>query len=59
VASLESSGQLLVSQGFFPDGDTLTAIEPTGVLHLWSAPSWKVIEATEAKEKAEAKQRAL
>ena len=48
----QGSGQ---SAWFSPDGNTIVWINRT-TIYLWQAPSWKEIEAAEAKEKAEIKQ---
>ena len=56
---IESEQELLAVEGdgsnfwrteFSPDGNVLASENMKGVLHLWRAPSWGEIDATEAKE---------
>jgi WD40 repeat protein/serine/threonine protein kinase len=54
VFTLEGQGSGL-NAWFSPDGNTIVWINRT-TIYLWQAPSWKEIEAAEAKEKAEIKQ---
>ena len=54
VATLAGQGSLFTQPAFSPHGDTIGARNANGVLHLWTAPTWKEIEATEATEKARA-----
>jgi WD40 repeat protein len=48
VATLSGHGSLFIILRFSPDGNMIGARNMKGVLHLWSAPSWKEIEAAEA-----------
>jgi hypothetical protein len=56
LANIGIDGARLFKPRFLPDGNTLAAMDANQVLHLWRAPSWKAIEAAEAKEKTESKQ---
>lgn len=47
VLTLEGRGSAFDSVAFSPDGNILAASNWRGVLHLWRAPSWAEIEATE------------
>jgi WD40 repeat protein len=47
VATLGGEGSLFTVAAFSPDGNTIGAHNWKGVLHLWTAPSWKEIEAAE------------
>jgi WD40 repeat protein len=49
--TLESQGGNCVSAAVSPDGNTIAALDATGILQLWRAPSWAEINAAEAKEK--------
>jgi len=52
--TIEAQGGSQVEADFSPDGNTLAALDATGILQLWRAPSWEEIAAAEAQEKAEA-----
>jgi serine/threonine protein kinase len=47
MLTLEGQGSAFDSVAFSPDGNILAASNWRGVLHLWRAPSWAEIEATE------------
>ena len=47
VTTLEGKGLNFSNAAFSPDGNTIGARNRNGVLHLWRAPSWAEIEATE------------
>ena len=48
LVALEGRGSVFVAaSGFSPDGSLLGSMNARGVLHLWRAPSWAEIEATE------------
>ena len=51
VFTLEGEGTGYAGVWFSPDGNTITWGNQSGVLHVWSAPSWEEIAAAEAKEK--------
>jgi WD40 repeat protein len=44
---LEGQGSMFEAVAFSPDGNVLAAVNQRGVMHLWRAPSWAEIEATE------------
>jgi hypothetical protein len=45
---LSGEGSLFNFVAFSPDGKWLAATaQPNGMLHLWHAPTWEEIEATE------------
>jgi WD40 repeat protein len=48
--TLESQGGNCVSAAVSPDGNTIAALDATGILQLWRAPSWEEIAAAEAKD---------
>ena len=48
----EGQGSLFLSNAFSSDGNTVGTMSLNGFLHLWHAPSWEEINATEAREKA-------
>lgn len=52
LLTLPGHGAAFDSVAFSPDGNTLAASNPRGVLHLWPAPSWADIEATESTRNA-------
>jgi eukaryotic-like serine/threonine-protein kinase len=45
--SLEGEGAEFNSSAFSPDGNVLGTMNTKGVIHLWRAPSWEEIEASE------------
>ncbi len=47
LLTLEGEGSLFGFTGFSPDGNILVAVNEQQVVHLWRAPSWAEIEATE------------
>jgi WD40 repeat protein len=47
VATLQGEGSYFVNAAFSPDGNTIGAANWKGVIHLWTAPSWKEIESAE------------
>jgi WD40 repeat protein len=48
LLTLEGRGSLfLASTGFSPDGNVLGSMNFLGLLHLWRAPSWAEIDASE------------
>ena len=55
VFTLEGQGTGYMGVWFSPDGNTIAWGNQSGVLHVWSAPSWEEIAAAEAKEKTESK----
>jgi WD40 repeat protein/serine/threonine protein kinase len=57
VATLSGQGSYFQSLQFSPDGNTIGARNWNGVVHLWSAPSWKEIEAAEAEKEHKKEQR--
>jgi WD40 repeat protein len=50
VATLAGQGSFFTNLRFSPDGNTLAARNMNGLLHFWSAPSWKEIEAAETEK---------
>ena len=48
VATLSGQGSFFTVLRFSPDGNTIGARNMNGILHFWSAPSWKEIEVAEA-----------
>ncbi len=54
--TLDAQGGSCVIAAFSPDGNTIAALDATGILQLWRAPSWDEINAAEAAEKSELKQ---
>jgi eukaryotic-like serine/threonine-protein kinase len=55
LLTLEGQGSRFYRTAFSPDGNILGSMTEKGVLHLWRAPSFEELAATEAKEKAESK----
>jgi WD40 repeat protein/predicted Ser/Thr protein kinase len=51
LLSLQGEGQYFMHLTFSPDGNTLVATSFDGIAHLWRAPSWEEIEATEKNQK--------
>ena len=49
LITLPGQGFAFTTAAFSPDGRFLTSQNRTGLLHLWSAPSWEEIKAAEAK----------
>jgi WD40 repeat protein len=47
VATLRGNGSFFSSAAFSSDGNTIGARNWNGVIHFWSAPSWKEVEAAE------------
>ncbi len=47
LLTLEGEGSLFHPICFSPDGNLLGALNSSGTLHLWRAPSWAEIEAAE------------
>jgi WD40 repeat protein/tRNA A-37 threonylcarbamoyl transferase component Bud32 len=47
LLTLGGEGAMFRISAFTPDGDVLGSMNELGVLHLWRAPSWAVIEAAE------------
>jgi WD40 repeat protein/serine/threonine protein kinase len=47
VATLAGNGSFFADAHFSPDGNSIGARNWNGVIHIWSAPSWKEIEAAE------------
>jgi len=52
LLTLEGTGSLFISASFSPDGNTIGTMSRDGFLHLWRAPSWEEINATEARAQA-------
>ncbi len=52
VLALSAEGDFFLQVVFSPDGGTLMTTSYMGVAHLWQAPSWAEIEATEKREVA-------
>jgi eukaryotic-like serine/threonine-protein kinase len=52
VLTLSGEGSVFGFLRFSPDGRYLLAINLTGVIHLWSAPTWEEIKAAEEEEAA-------
>ena len=51
LLTLQGEGQYFLHLAFSPDGNTLVATSFDGIAHLWRAPSWEEIEATEKNQK--------
>jgi WD40 repeat protein len=49
VLTLEGTGSLFYLTAFSPDGNALGTLSTEGILHVWQAPSWAEITATQAK----------
>jgi eukaryotic-like serine/threonine-protein kinase len=47
LLSLPAEGSSYLNVGFSPDGNTLFAVNFSGLAHFWRAPSWEEIEAVE------------
>jgi WD40 repeat protein len=47
VTTLEGKGSIFQNSAFSPDGNMIGSVNLYGVLHLWCAPSWTEIAATE------------
>jgi len=47
VATLPGNGSFFVDAAFSPDGNTIAARNWNGVIHFWTAPSWRQIHAAE------------
>jgi WD40 repeat protein len=47
LVTLEGKGSLFSYARFSPDGNMIAARNWNGILHLWRAPSWEEIKATE------------
>ena len=52
VLTLEGHGMLFFPSAFSSDGNVLGSMNMDGALHLWRAPSWAEIEATEKTQAA-------
>ena len=50
VLTLSGEGSIFHSLKFSPDGRYLLAINLSGVIHLWSAPTWEEIKAAEEED---------
>jgi WD40 repeat protein len=48
VATLAGQGSFFTNLKFSTDGNTIAAKNWNGIIHFWTAPSWKEIEAAEA-----------
>jgi WD40 repeat protein len=55
LVTLSGEGYLFYRTAFSPDGNVLGAMSRQGTLHLWRAPSWAEIEASEKKQREEAR----
>ena len=47
VATLHGNGSFFGNAAFSPDGNSILARNWSGVIHVWTAPSWELIEASE------------
>jgi len=56
VLTLEGQGANFHTLAFSSDGNTVGALNITGTLYLWRAPSWEEIKAEEARDKMKGKQ---
>jgi WD40 repeat protein len=52
VATLRGNGSFFSYTAFSPDGNNIGARNWSGVIHIWSAPSWEQIEASERVRRA-------
>jgi WD40 repeat protein len=50
LLTLESQGGNCVGAAVTPDGNMIAALDATGILQLWRAPSWAEINAAEAQD---------
>ncbi|MBL9138302.1 MAG: WD40 repeat domain-containing protein [Verrucomicrobiales bacterium] len=50
LITLDADGSFFTQTLFSPDGHRIGTGNPTGLVHVWSAPSWEEIAAAESKE---------
>jgi len=51
VATLAGQGSFFTNLKFSTDGNTIAAKNWNGVIHFWTAPSWKEIETAETEKR--------
>jgi hypothetical protein len=52
VATLPGQGSFFSGAQFSPDGNTISARNWSGLVHFWTAPSWKVIEEADSRSES-------